>query len=424
MIKKLKIKFVAINMFLLFLVLISVFFSIYFFMYYGVERQSIRLMNELARNDGNLPKPKLPIEPNNKNTNDTLSLPNDNMLILNSFSVKLNEQGEILEILSNFNMEDNMENIEIALKEVFDQNKDNGIIKTNDVQLRFLTMQKTYGQIIVFLNRSFEISTLNRLIMTLLIIGIMSIIGLFIISLYFANWAIKPVEIVWEKQKQFITDASHELKTPLTIISTNVDAILSNQNETVKSQSKWLRYIKSETERMSKLIHNLLYMAKIDHSIDIINWKKFNLSDAVMSEVLPFESVVFETGKKLNIEIDPDIYFIGNEEEIKQLTLILLDNAVKHTNNNGQIDIFLKLFKNQNKIKLSVSNTGKGIPAEHVDKIFDRFYRIDKSRNRNTGGYGLGLSIAKVIVEQHKGKISVKSIKNEKTTFEVLLPYV
>jgi signal transduction histidine kinase len=171
---------------------------------------------------------------------------------------------------------------------------------------------------------------------------------------------------------------------------------------------------------MTKLTNDLLYLTQIDYSDIKMIFSDFNLSEAVENVLLTMEAVIFENNISLQYNIEPNLKAYGNSEQIKQVVMILLDNALKYTNDKGSVNVTLR--KHQNNMLFSVTNTGKGIPEEYKDEIFDRFYRIDKSRSRNKGGYGLGLAIAKAIVKEHKGKISVKSVLDESTTFTVELP--
>jgi signal transduction histidine kinase len=173
---------------------------------------------------------------------------------------------------------------------------------------------------------------------------------------------------------------------------------------------------------MIKLTNDLLYLAQTDHSDIKLISTDFNLSETIENVILTMEAIIFENNMFLDYNIEPNIICYGNSEQIKQVVMILLDNALKYTNPNGKISLSLKKYNN--KAILTISNTGKGIPEEYLNNIFDRFYRLDKSRSKKSGGYGLGLSIAKSIVEQHKGKISVKSIINDITTFTVELPRI
>ena len=235
------------------------------------------------------------------------------------------------------------------------------------------------------------------------------------ISIYLTNKTIKPIKESFEKQKEFIANASHELKTPLTIIRTNTSLVLSNSSETVGSQSKWLNYINNQIERMSKLIDEMLSLAKLDTGKELEEFIVFDISKLINNVLLTFEAVLFENNIELSSNIEEDITIKGDRESIKKVFIILLDNAIKYTNKNGKIDV--ELNKDKNKIKLKIKNTGEGIKKEDLDKIFERFYRLDTSRARDTGGYGLGLSIAKSIVESHNGKIYAESNIGKDTTF-------
>lgn len=231
------------------------------------------------------------------------------------------------------------------------------------------------------------------------------------VSKKLTQWIIKPVVEAFNKQKQFIADASHELKTPLSVIMASAEALENEPDE-----KKWLDNIKSESERMNKLISDLLEMAKSENGFkeQFINE---DLSKIVERSVLTFEGLMYEKDIKLDYKIEENIKFLCNGNQIKQLVSILLDNAIKHTYSKGKIEVELKKEK-ANTIVLTITNQGKEIPKEEQEKIFERFYRIDESRNRNDNRYGLGLAIAKNIVTNHNGEISVIS-ENGHTTFKI-----
>lgn len=251
--------------------------------------------------------------------------------------------------------------------------------------------------------------------------SLLSLIILFMISVYFTNKAIEPLEESFKKQKQFIADAYHELRTPLTVIKTNISILKENKQESIKSQERWISYIESQANRMSFLVNEMLSLANIDSNIKKVNLSKISLTDILKNCLLVFEVVIFEKGLLLEEYID-DIYINGEKEQIKKLISILIDNAIKYTNSNGKIIIFLKNEKN--KAKLIVKNTGEGIKNENLEKIFERFYRIDDSRNSKSGGYGLGLAIARAISEEHKGKIYAESNFRKDVSFIVEFPLI
>ena len=210
------------------------------------------------------------------------------------------------------------------------------------------------------------------------------------------------------------------MKTPLAIIKTNTSLILSNPDDTVRKQSKWINYINSQTDMMSELVNEMLSLAKLDTKENTLLHSSINISKIIESIILQFDAIIYENSINLETNIKKDIFINGNAESMKKLFSIIMDNAIKHTDSNGLISV--NLFLDKNNVKISIKNTGKGIPQEHINKIFERFYRVDNSRIRETGGYGLGLSIAKSIVKEHKGKIYAKSTVNKDTTFFIDLP--
>ena len=298
--------------------------------------------------------------------------------------------------------------VRAALRNIIASSDQSGKYEIDSVSYRY-KLSRAIGAneyFIILLDRSIEISTLNRLLFTFIIIGCVGLIIVFFISLFLANWAIKPIDIAWNRQKQFIADASHELKTPLTVISTNTDVVLSNPNDYIKNQERWLRYIKSETTRMSKLVSELLYIAKSDSNEIKMEMSEFDISNTISSICLIFEPLVFEASRELLADISPKLKFYGDEDRIKQLITILLDNAVKYSIINSQISVAL-FRNNQGRIKFCVSNKCEDLSEENISKMFDRFYRVDSSRNSGTGGNGLGLNIAQTIAEAHNGVINV-----------------
>ena len=247
---------------------------------------------------------------------------------------------------------------------------------------------------------------------TIIIFLLFEIVNLYI-SFKLTRWIVKPVYEAFDSQKQFIYDVSHELKTPIAVIMANADMVDKNPEE-----KKWVNNIKNESDRMSKLVVSLLDLLMSDNINQKEKFSKVNLSKTIEMCVLTFESLIYENNLKLDYEIDSDIYYNCNNDRIKQLFGILTDNAIKHAKENSKI--FIKLKKNKDSICLSVKNRGEAIPKEDREKIFERFYRADKSRNRNENRYGLGLAIAKNIVSAHGGKISV-SCNSGYTTFNVIL---
>ena len=228
--------------------------------------------------------------------------------------------------------------------------------------------------------------------------------GLSILLAYLiARQIVLPVEKSFEKQKQFISDAGHELKTPLTVIGANADLLESEIGD-----NKWLEYIRSETARMNGLVKSLLTLARMENTEPPDTVKSnFDISKTVEEMTMVFESVIYENELTLTTEIEPAVFLRGSRDEIKQLVSILIDNAVKHCKKNGVITVSLKRGKNKNRVLLSVANQGDPIPENERSRIFERFYRADESRSGSENRFGLGLAIAKAITERHRGQISV-----------------
>lgn len=248
-----------------------------------------------------------------------------------------------------------------------------------------------------------------------LLLGVASYL---IISLILARVALAPVEESWSKQRQFVADASHELKTPLSVIMANTEIIASHQDETVASQMKWIENTRAESERMAGLVADLLFLAKHDDG-HIAQMEIVNMSDCIETAALGYDAVFYENGKDFRYEICQNAKVYGNEGQLKQLIHILLDNANKYSV--GQGNIILNFVANSKRLILTVSNDSDELTEENLDHLFDRFYTVDKSRNTDKGGNGLGLSIAKTICQSHGGELSV-DYKNGRTTFIAELP--
>ena len=266
------------------------------------------------------------------------------------------------------------------------------------------------GKEVTLIESETTIKELKITIMISIIIGALGIIIIFVIAKKISTTIVQPVENTFEKQKQFISDASHELKTPLAVIEANADVLQDKVGE-----NKWITYIQNEVQSMNKLVNDLLVLARMENK-NTSNNQKFNISKEVEMSVSVFESMMYEKKITLETNINEGIEFNGDKEDIKHIISILIDNAIKHTEGNGKI--IVNTVKEKNNIKIEVKNQGKPIPEEEIQKIFERFYRVDKARSRSEKRYGLGLSIAKGIVEKYKGTISV-SCKDGFTSFIV-----
>ncbi len=275
------------------------------------------------------------------------------------------------------------------------------------------------GQIIVFADISSEIATMRNLYRTCVIIGLGSLASFLVISIFFARWAVRPVEEAWAQQRQFVSDASHELKTPLTVILTDAEMLKSPRfDEAHKAQ--FVDNILTMSNQMRGLVESLLQLARVDNgAIQKMPLQHIDLSGLVSDELLTFEALFFEKGLTLAEDIADGITVHGSAQHLKQVVEILLDNAQKYSDSHGTVRVTLQK-SGAHHCLLSVADPGDAISPEDLRKIFQRFYRIDEARAMNHS-YGLGLSIAENIVKNHKGRIWAESADGI-NTFRVELP--
>ncbi len=319
--------------------------------------------------------------------------------------------------------------LEQAVSETLAAGNKEGIL--SGLSLRYMMRQTPDGIKIAFADRSGEIHAMAQLIGTSLLIGLGGLAAFFGISLFLSGWALRPVRRAWEQQRRFVADASHELKTPLTVILANTEILQAHPQDTIASQGKWVEYIGTEARRMKGLVDDLLFLAKSDAARDAVFAVSLNFSDTVLNGLLPFEPVAFERGLDLHSDVAPGLLVAGDEGQLGQLVRILLDNACKYAApaGDGKGAVTLTLEQEGERACLRVVNTGPVLPPDQLAHIFERFYRADASRTRRNGmdgeeqgGYGLGLSIAQSIVERHRGQIVAESIPGRGTAFTVWLP--
>lgn len=311
------------------------------------------------------------------------------------YSVAISYDGTILEIRNDSSTVHTDEELVDLAQSILKGKKEYGI----ENNFSFYKMDKNGYFLVVFMDNTI----INENAMTLLrftfVFGGVVIVFFFFLSVYLARKIVQPLEESYQKQKQFISDAGHELKTPVSVVNANAE-LLSREIGT----NQWLLNIQYENERMGVLVSQLLELARTENVRPQMECVQF--SHLVAGEVLPFESVAFERGMVLNSNISKDILIEGNSIQLKQLVSILIDNALRHTVQKDEI--FVRLNKERGYAVLSVINKGEEIPKEQRERIFERFYRVDNARNSEDNHYGLGLAIAKAIVNMHKGKIKVE----------------
>lgn len=372
-------------------------------------KENLKTVAETEKEKDNNNKP--PEIDNEKKEDNNINKPNNIMFMDNViYTILIDENNNIMDIINLSNNNINESKIKKIATEILNSDK------LTDEYIGFLYLDDysySYfeGKSLTILDNSIIKSSLLSSLYISTILFVLLEIVIFFVTKLITNSIIKPVELSFEKQKQFIADASHELKTPLSVIIASSEAY-----EKYPKETKWLKNIKNEADRMSYLVNNLLELASSE-KIETYNMEENDLSKVIELASLTFEGKAFENSIKLNYNITDNIKMKFDENQIKQLVEILLDNAIKHANKNSEINI--SLLKDGNNIKLLVTDIGDEIPKGEEEKIFERFYRVDKSRNRKENRYGLGLSIAKNIAYNHNGSISAVS-DSGKTTFKVL----
>ncbi|MDR1531541.1 MAG: HAMP domain-containing histidine kinase [Clostridiales bacterium] len=307
-----------------------------------------------------------------------------------------------------------------------------------DYNLRFMK-RLDHGMLkIAFVEISAESAALGRILAISALAMLAALSAFLIISLFLSRLALRPAEQAWQQQRRFVADASHELKTPLTVILANMDILKKNRAE--PDLWRWIENTEAEATRMKELVDNLLFLAKSDAEAGFPPGKReparkppdgpfpsdgpvpsVNLSDVVLNVALSFESVAFERGISISTNLSPDVYVTGDEPQLRRLAAILLDNAVKYSDRRSDGVVTVTLTAGRNTAALSVHSGSVPIAREDLEHLFERFYRADKARAND--GYGLGLAIAKSITEQHQGKISAESSAESGTVFTVVLPH-
>ena len=329
------------------------------------------------------------------------------------YTVKYNTSNKVTEVINHTDNNISDEKITQIAEDILESSNTKQGSKIGNLYLDKYSYSFQAPNTLTIVDNTSAKAKLESLLKTSILIFALIEVIIIILTVEITRWIIKPVIESFNRQKQFVADASHELKTPIAVIMANAEAL-----EKEPEEKKWLNNIKSEADRMNELVTSLLDLAKLEEGKEKEVQQEENLSKIVEMSVLTFESLMYENKIELKYDIQKDINIKCNSGQIKQLVAILIDNAIKHSETNGKISIALK--KQKNDTVLTVSNRGKEIPKEIREKIFERFYREDESRNRDTNRYGLGLAIAKNIVENHNGKISVESEKGI-TTFKVVL---
>ena len=398
MIQKLRLKFVAICMVLMTAVLGIVFASFYISAQWNIERSSLEVLQRVIQQDsyGLLPG----------RNQDQLQLP--------YFTVELAGDNTAYVTGGTYSNLDNTEELQQILSLCLQDGRGSGTI--DSYNLRYLRRDNGFFQRIAFVDISMEKNTLDDMARSFLQIGGVAVVILLGISALLAWWATRPVETALRQQRQFLSDASHELKTPLTVILSNAELLSGAALE--PRPARWADNIHSEAGQMKTLVEEMLTLARADNMPRTAVHTAQSLTDIVTDTVLSFEPVAFEAGKTLTSQIADGVEVEGDGDKLRRLAGVLLDNAVKYADEGTTVEV--KLEKADRRARLTVINRCAPIPPEQLRRLFERFYRADASRGEKSG-FGLGLPIAASIVEEHKGTIKAES-DDLSTRFIVTLP--
>lgn len=411
MIKKLRFKFVLLSMSALLLVLAAIIAGINLVNYRSILEDMDEILEILSENRGTFPDE--PGEGPGKKPPGKMSreLPYETRY----FSVVLDsETGSLIQVdTSRIVSVDRKEAIELA-QDVLEEERKIGFAD----EFRYIVKEDGRAVQVVFLDCGRKLESFRQFLWASIGISLLGYIVVFFIIAFFSGRLIRPISESYEKQKRFITDAGHEIKTPLTIINADASVL-----EMEFGKNEWLEDIEKQTKRLTALTNDLVRLSRMEESGSSMQMIDFPFSDMVSETAASFQHLAQTQKKEFQYTVQPMLSLHGDEKSIKQLLNILLDNAIKYSPEGGIIRLTAE--KQKKSILLSVFNTTEtAVPTGKLPQLFERFYRMDSSRNSQTGGYGIGLSVAKVITEAHNGKIQAKSEDGHSLQITVSFPLI
>ena len=388
MIKQLQLKFIAIIMTMVTVMLCVIFGLVYHFTANSLEAESIGMMRNIA---------VAPFQPGHPGApTPDFRLP--------CFTLEVGNKGELIAAGGGYYDLSDQAFLQELMTAVEKNPQEFGVLR--EYGLRFCRRHTPRGTVLVFSDMSSEITTLRNLVKTSVVIGVCSFLVFLIIAVFLSRWAIRPVREAWLQQKQFVSDASHELKTPLTVILTNAD-LLQSEAYTQEEKTVFSRSILTMSGQMKTLVERLLELTRSEDARRKLPMETVDLSNLAEDTALFFEGVFLERGLSLSCRVEPGITVWGNGQALQQIMDILLDNAQKYSEPESEAE--LRLYSvGQSKCRLQVTSRGARLSSEDLKNIFRRFYRMDQARSRD-GSFGLGLPIAANLTALHKGKIWAES---------------
>lgn len=400
MIKKLRIKFICVIMAIVMVLLGGILGVVVHFTGQSMQMQSISMMRTIAASPFQQGVP---------------GKPSDDEVRLPFFTVQISSRGELIAASGGYFDLSDREYLQEIVDAALLSDRESGKLEQHG--LRYLKAVSPMGLTIVFSDTATEEATVKDLIYSSLQVFLVAMAVFLGISILLSHWVIKPVAVAWEQQRQFVADASHELKTPLSVIMANAE-LLQNEDTPEDARRKYSGNILGVTYQMRALVENMLEMARVDNGTVKMNFADVEFSQLISDAVLSFQLLYEEKGLGLRCAVSEDIVIHGSEQHLYQVMDVLLDNALKYSTPNGMVSV--DLVSTGRSCILSVASPGEALSKEELKNIFKRFYRADRARSRN-GSYGLGLAIAESIVEAHKGKIWAQS-SGGCNTFYVQIP--
>lgn len=424
MIKKLRAKLILACMFSLAVVLLVILGGVNLMSYQKVVSDADTVLSLLAANDGAFPKLRAPQEEKDEGYFAPFGTPGDKRDLFNQrimspetpyesrfFSVLLGEDGQAVETDTGQIAAVDAEQATDYAQKAAASGKTSGFLD----DYRFLVQNESGGIRVIFLDCDRSLSSFHTTLLASVSLAVLGLAAVLFLLLILSRRIVRPMAESYEKQRQFITDAGHELKTPMTIISADADLA-----EMECGENQWLTDIRRQAQRLTALTNDLIYLSRMEEEQPKLQYIDFPISDVVEEMAQSFAALARSQDKELQVQVQPMLSFKGDEKGIRQLVSILLDNALKYSPSGGQLA--LRLEKQGRNLLLTVSNTcAQPMEQDKLPHLFDRFYRTDQSRNSQSGGYGLGLSIAKSIVLAHKGKIRAESHDGTQLSIQVAL---
>lgn len=400
--KELRHKFILIAFLVVFVVLCGMAVVINSFSYTQIDDRADQILEIMAENDGNFPnvfdKPSEHITP-------------ETPYSTRYFTVKVDGDNNLINIDTRSIQMVNAEQAISFAESALNSSSDEGFIDN----FKYGIIEKDYGTLLIFIDCAADLSDFSAILKASIFICLFALLCVFVLMVFISKYAVAPIVDSYRKQQQFITNITHELKTPLAIIKTNTEVI-----EMETSSSQWSDSIHNQVGKLTELINYLVSLSKMEEGNTEIMKVDFSISDAVSEMSDSFVVLAENNGHTLETSIAPNLTYSGDEQSLRLLVSILLDNAVKYSSAQSPICIALTAGKND-KIKLEISNRADNLEIGKYDMLFERFYRMENSRNSKLGGFGIGLAMARSIAKNHGGSIKAESSDGETLRFKIIL---